>query len=168
MSAFQWFGQKVAQVVYGDIDKRLLKGGQEWQRISRSLAPVKTGRLRAMETFTVDTATHTLHLHMGAPYDIFQEFGTRNMAPRPHVRPALNAIARMWGGNVSMDFAAPVGHAGLLASTGHDRAAGFAGSASPRFRPLTARQSKHVGTTLHRSITLLNRGNTKRARFHVR
>lgn len=163
---FTWLGNKVADFVFGEIDARLNASGQQWLAMSRALAPVRTGRLRAEEGYTV--ANRTLTLIMGAPYDIFQEFGTRNMRPHPHVRPALNAIGRIWSGNIEMAFNAPEMH-GLLAHTGMGRkTAGYTASTHPSFRPLTARQAAHVEKHLIPGIKKHHRKNVKRAKFTVR
>src|SRR5947209_1365055 len=111
----QWFGARILQGVQDWRDQRLHEAGATWLAQSRALAPVKTGELRAKEGYTV--ADGTLTLIMGAPHDILVEFGTRFMAPRPHVRPALNAVGRIFGG-VEMQFAAPFITQPILAHKG--------------------------------------------------
>lgn len=165
---FRWFQDKVMGVVYGAVDARLLQAGQMWEQKSRALAPNRTGFLASMETFQVDKATHTLRLQMGAYYDIYQEFGTRFIPPRPHVRPALNEIGRLFGGNIAMEFAVNPNHAGLLASTGKGRAPGFAASARAGWKSLTPKQARHVQDVLIPSARAHHRGNVRRATFTTR
>lgn len=157
-STFQWFGEKVRDAVLGDIDRRLVEAGHQWLAASRALAPKRSGRLAAEEDFQV--ADHTLILIMGAPYDIFQEFGTRYLPPRPHVRPALHQIGRLFGGEILMDFNAPgpIPWAGIHATEG-----GFRLPAG-----LTHKQRQHVQRHLVPVSKRLHFGNVKRAKFRVR
>ncbi len=160
-SSFQWLGAKVEKAVLGDVDERLRRGGAEWQAISRALAPKDTGFLASQETYTV--ANHTLTLHLGAFYDIFQEFGTRFIRPHPHVRPALNAIGRMWGGNIEMDFAVPFIASPIYASAGRNAGVRPVHFAVPKH--LTPRQRAHVKQHLMPTSARLHKGNVARAKF---
>jgi len=163
-NVFTWLGDRVLQAVGYDIDARLQAGGAAWLQRSRALAPVRTGELRAREGFEV--SNHTLTLIMGAPYDVFQEFGTRNTRPHPHVRPALNAISVPWGGSVVMDFNRLGGSlwAGMYAHQ-----AGFVEPGpSKRYGKLTPRQREHVRRHLMPVSRQFYRGNVRRARFRVR
>lgn len=157
-STFQWFGDRVLNAVLGDIDARMVTAGNQWLSISRSLAPVRTGELRAREDFQV--VDHTLVLILGAPWDVFQEFGTRTLAPRPHVRPALAAIGRTLGFDVEMHFNRPGGSTwgGIHATEG--------GFVVPK--GLTRGQRLHVQRHLVPMSQRLHRGNVKRAKVRVR
>lgn len=160
-STFQWLGDKVQAAVLGDIDAKLQASGAQWQAMSRALAPKKTGYLASQETYTV--SNHVLTLHLGAPYDIFQEFGTRFMRPHPHIRPALNAIGRVWGGSIEMDFAVPFIGMPIYASVGRN-----AGSRPVHFavpHGLTHKQKRHVERHLMTTSKKLHKGNTARAKF---
>jgi hypothetical protein len=156
-STFKWLGAQVQATVQSEIDRRLVRSGEEWLRASRALAPVRTGYLRSQEDFQV--ANNTLILILGASYDVFQEFGTRRMAPRPHVRPALNAIGRVWGG-IEIDFNRPGGGVwqGILAHEG-----GFVTPSN-----LTHAQRQHVRHNLLPASQRLHRGNVRRAKVRVR
>ena len=160
---FQWLGDQVENVLRQNIDERLQAAGATWLSLSRSMAPKKTGFLAAEEGFTV--ANGVLTLVMGAPYDIFQEFGTRNIRPHPHVRPALNAISRILGSEVVMDFntIGPSTWQGLHAHKGT-----FIKPSSIQPRPLTRAQHEHVRKHLMPVSAALHRGNVKRAKFRVR
>ncbi len=170
--AFQWFGDKVKAAINRHLDDKMHQTGAAVVARAQAMAPVRTGALRASISYLVQYneagGRSTLHIQVGMPYGIYQEFGTRNIPPHPFIRPALNEIGRIWGFDVNMQFAAVPGHAGLLAGTGHGRSqAGFAASASPRFRPLTPKQIGHVEKSLIPSIKRHHRGNVKRARFSV-
>lgn len=154
--SFQWLGSQVTGFVDRLVEQKLRASGAEWLAISRSLAPVDTGRLRAEEDFRV--IGKTLTLIMGTPYDIFQEFGTRYIRPHPHVRPALNAIGRIWGTTIEMEFAAPQIARPIFAHKG--------GFVVPQ--ELTPKQRHHVVTHLLPTSRRLHRGNVKRAKFRVR
>jgi hypothetical protein len=157
-ATLKWFGRQVQDALLGDLDQRLEQAGAAWLAMSRSLAPVKTGRLRAEEGYRVRDGTLTLI--MGAPYDIFQEFGTRNIPPHPHVRPAMAAIGRVFGGTIALQF-------NTLARgpwTGIHAVGG--GFVVPR--GLTAKQLHHVRSRLLPVSQRLHRGNVRRARMTVR
>lgn len=157
-SGFQWLGDQVVQAVNRDIDLMLNQAGTLWLQRSQALAPVRTGRLRAEEDYQV--ADRTLVLIMGAPYDIFQEFGTRNIPPHPHVRPALNEMSRIFGTSVEMVFNRPGGSqwSGIHAHEG--------GFVLPH--DLTPKQRAHVARHLLPVSKSLHRGNVRRAKFRVR
>jgi hypothetical protein len=158
---FTWLGDQVAALVNRDVQSKLEQSGAAWLAMSRAMAPVKTGALRAAENYRVEG--NTLVLIMGMPYDIFQEFGTRNIRPRPHVRPALNAIGRIWGTSVEMEFNAPYIASPILAHKGD-----FVIPSGIQPRPLNARQKHHVQNVLRPSAKGLHKGNVKRAKFRVR
>ena len=153
-----WLGQQVIDFVNARIDQSLVNAGNAWLDRSRALAPMKTGRLRAEEDFQV--VDRTLVLIMGAPYDIFQEFGTRNIPPHPHVRPALNEINRLLGTSIELQFNRPGG------SQWHGIHAHEGGFILPK--NLTRRQLKHVRERLLPVSKALHRGNVKRAKVRVR
>lgn len=63
-------------------------GGEIWA-LARELCPVRTGFLRS----TIYVATMPMRLDVGARanYAAYVEFGTRRMAARPYIRPAIEA-----------------------------------------------------------------------------
>jgi hypothetical protein len=162
-SGFQWLGGQVENLLRRNIDERLYEAGSQWLVMSRALAPHRTGFLAAQEGFTV--VNGVLTLVMAAPYDIFQEFGTRNIRPHPHVRPALNAMARIFGSDVVMDFntIGPSTWQGIHAHKGT-----FIVPSAIQPRPLTRAQHEHVRKHLMPVSAALHRGNVKRAKFRVR
>lgn len=60
---------------------------------AKRLCPVDTGRLRASITHTVGRDGQGIVGTVGTnvTYAVFVELGTRHMAPRPYLRPALAA-----------------------------------------------------------------------------
>lgn len=75
---------------------RTYRRGQVLHRASRPGSPpaVDTGRLRASYTWRVGEDAQGPYVEIGTNvlYAPFLEFGTRKMAPRPHLRPSVNAI----------------------------------------------------------------------------
>ncbi len=149
-------GKSMVSAIQGDVNAKLKKGGAEWLTLSRSLAPLRTGELRAKEDYKVEDSKLTLIL--GAPYDIFQEFGTRNIRPRPHVRPALNAIGRIWGAKIEMSFLSPHISSPVLAHQ--------AGFVHPK--GITAKQRAHIKANLLPASKKHYKGNVRRATMRVR
>lgn len=175
----RWGGRKLGDIVNETIGQNLEETGEVVVRRARQLAPVDTGALRDSIDYIVlhgeGGDRSELRITIGMPYGIYREFGTRNTLPHPFIRPALLEARWIWGFDLNVNFAG-VGYEsaqagpwhGLLASTGKGhRVAGFTASASPRWKPLTARQIRHVETKLIPSIKKHHRGNVKRARFTV-
>ena len=65
--------------------------GQEMEDMAKSLAPVRTGRLRDSIYHHVNPEDLTMDFGNNVEYGVFVEFGTRRMAAQPHIRPALDA-----------------------------------------------------------------------------
>ena len=146
-----------------NITERLQVAGTAWLARSRALAPVRTGRLRDEEDFIVEG--NRLRLILGAPYDIFQEFGTRYIRPHPHVRPALNEIGRIFGAHITMDFNTMSSAAwqGVYHHKGQ-----YIVPSAIQPKPLTAKQRAHVAKHLVPSGKQHYKGNVKRAQMRVR
>lgn len=164
---FRWLGDQVKAKVDQMIEDRMYRSGAAIVARAQQLAPVKTGALRNSIGYvvTLGPGTKTLSIQVGVSYGLFQEFGTRNIPPHPFIRPALNEASRIWGADIQTMFASPAGHgpwAGLIATN-----QGFALSQHSR-KPLTAKQAHHVKTKLVPMSRKLWRGNTKRARMHVK
>lgn len=162
-STLSWLGDKVADALFGEIDRRLTQAGEAWQTQAQSLAPVKTGALRSSLYYRVEA--RTLVVGVGVPYGIFQEFGTRNVPPHPYMRPALNDLGRMLGAELGMEFNMGGGGPwqGLYAHGGT-----FVEPSAIQPRPLTGRQRAHVRSSLMPTSKRLHRGNVKRAKMVVR
>lgn len=162
-STFQWLGDKVLGAVLGDIDRRMVDAGNRGLAVMQAMAPRRTGFLASQESFAV--VDHTLVFRFGAPYDVFQEFGTRYIRPHPHIRPGLRAIGHTLGFDIELQFNRPGGPQwhGIFAHQG-----GFIVPSGIQPRPLTQAQHAHVRRHLMPTSKRLHRGNVKRARMVVR
>ena len=156
-----WFGDKIAALVNRDVQSKLQQSGATALAIMQANAPVYTGNLRAKEGFHVNG--NELIFTFDAFYDIFTEYGTRYMAPHPHIRIGLNAIPRIWGSSVVLDFNAP-----YIASPVLHHKGSFIVPSGIQPKPLTAKQRHHVQNVLKPSAKGLHKGNVKRAKFRVR
>lgn len=175
----RWGGRKIQDIINDKIDGNLYETGEIVVSRARQLAPVRTGALRDSIDYIIlhgeSGERSELRITIGEPYGIYQEFGTRNISPHPFIRPALLEARRIWGFDLNVNFAGAGYSAtqggpwhGLLAGTGKGhRVAGFAASASPRWKPLTWKQVTHVEQVLKPSIQRLHRGNVKRSKFTV-
>ena len=170
-----WFGDaagKVKEWVHAKVEARLFVLGERIVSRAKQLAPVKTGALRDSIGFVVayddGGGMPSLHVQVGEPYGVYQEFGTRNIPPHPFIRPALNEAGFMVGLDVNVGFAGHANHHGLLATTGRTPG-GHAGFAMHHrnTRPLSQKQLHHVETVLKPSIKAHHRGNVKRAKITV-
>ena len=157
----EWHGADVVNEIGRRIDAQMLELGAKVVAEAVRFAPKKTGALALSLRFDYSLSTHTLVFTSDLPYDIFQEYGTRNMLPHPHWRPALNAVGEIFGFNTEMAFNVPPITDPLLA-----RGPSFLAPKS-----LTAKQREHVAHALkpishrlyhHRS------GNIRRTEMRVR
>ncbi len=135
----EWHGADVANEIGRRIDAQMLELGRQVVVKAVQFAPKKTGRLATSLEFDYSLTSHTLVFTSDVPYDIFQEYGTRNMLPHPHWRPALNAVGPIYGFNTELMFAnVPSIRDPLLA-----RGPGFLAPKS-----LSAKQREHVAHAL--------------------
>ena len=157
-SSISWLGDKVTTWVNQQVDRKMVDAGNAFVVRAQSLAPVKTGTLRASIDYQV--IGRTLTIIIGAPWGIFQEFGTRTIPPHPFIRPALNEINRIFGTDVEILFNRPGGSqwGGIFAHQG--------GFILPH--NLTAKERAHVAKHLLPVSKKFHRGNVKRAKFRVR
>lgn len=157
-STFQWLGDKVLGAVLGDIDRRMVDAGNRGLAVMQAMAPRRTGFLASQESFAV--VDHTLVFRFGAPYDVFQEFGTRYIRPHPHIRPGLRAIGHTLGFDIELQFNRPGGPQwhGIFATGGM--------TVVPR--GLSGHRLAHVRQHLATTNKRLHRGNVKKAKMVVR
>ena len=161
----EWHGSDVLNEIGKRIDANMLEMGQKVVAEAVRFAPKKTGRLAGSLTFDYNLSTHTLVFYSDMPepnYDIFQEYGTRNMLPHPHWRPALNAVGQIYGFNVELAFANVPAIRNPLRAIGPT----FQGP-----RSLTAKQREHVAHGLKPISKRLwehSSGNVSRAKMHMR
>ncbi len=106
-SGFTWLGAQFTKQVMGDADTKMRAMGEAIVGKARSLAPERTGALKAGIGYTYRQSDHTLSIHADEPYSIFQEYGTRYIRPHPFIRPAIAAVAgRVWGASaIEIEFA---------------------------------------------------------------
>ncbi len=127
---FRWAPQALVAAVHRQVDTRMRAMGNHGVQVARDLVPVDTGQTRDSIGFTFDQATQTLELYADTRWAIFLELGTSRMEARPFLRPALAAMAALWGGgNLAMGLRnAPEKYAsGYRASTGGHVALGRRG-----------------------------------------
>ncbi len=86
----EWRGPQVLDEIDNRINAQMLALGAKVVAEAVRFAPRKTGALEMSLRFDYNLGTKTLVFTSDLPYDIFQEYGTRNMLPHPHWRPALN------------------------------------------------------------------------------
>lgn len=69
---------------------------EEAAEIARNLAPVDTGALKDSITTEMQGNQYasTGIIHVGVPYGIYQEMGTRYMAAQPFLAPAIDAVSQ--------------------------------------------------------------------------
>jgi HK97 gp10 family phage protein len=159
-SGFQWFGAALTKTVLGDIDAKLQLTGQQIVATAQSLAPVRTGALRA--GIDSQVANHVLTITFAEPYSLFQEFGTRTIPAHPYIRPALNAVNRVWGGTIDVEFNVPLITAPVVTHKGT-----MIVPSGIQPRPLT--QAQHRRVQANAAVAKQHyRGNVKRAGFRVK
>jgi len=127
--------------------------------IAQRYAPVETGRLRTSISYAYDNQSHAISFIVGAPYGIFQEYGTRHMMAHPYLRPALNTIGTIYGFETSMEFQNVIRTDTKLLSHG---------PTYQMHKSLTAAQKEHVRTKLKPVAERHHIGNVSRAKLKVR
>ena len=155
-STFTWLGDKVLQAITGDIERKLHTAGAAIRSRAYMLAPKKTGAMAASIDYRV--VGSTLTIFVGAPYGMFQEFGTRSIRPHPDIRPALNELGRIFGSTIEMAFNTPVYAQPIIAHQ--------AGFIVPK--TLTPKQKAHVAAHLLPTSKRHYKGNVRRARLYAR
>lgn len=79
----------------GPVASRLRRSGVRVQNRAKQLCPVDTGRLRSsiqlVDPHQVSTDVLSVRVGTAVNYARYVEFGTRYMAARPYLRPALGA-----------------------------------------------------------------------------
>lgn len=101
MGAFQFFRDKLNDLVGGSVDRKMQ---QTANVIEQTLIPrihVISGYLKSTSGVTYRQSDKTIMLHFDAPYAVY-EFG-RGGTHDP-VNPALQAGAKLWGGNFEVHF----------------------------------------------------------------
>lgn len=153
------FSQQFSDALHSRIVTHMRQIGIVVTNLAEQFAPKKTGRLATSISYQLDESNYTLTFLVGAPYGIFQEFGTRHIRPHPFLRPALNRVPEFHGIQTEMAFLnTPVVHAPI-----HAAGAGFHLPSS-----LTTQQVQHVRTHLTPTSKRHFVGNVSRSKLRVR
>ncbi len=102
---WEWRGDKILDEIDDRINAEMLRIGNLVVEIAKRYTPVRSGHLQASERFDYNLIDKTLTFISDVGYDIFVEYGTRNMKPQPHWRPAINTVGPVFGYNLEMSFA---------------------------------------------------------------
>ena len=73
-----------------DVKKVVQVNGSEMQRAAQRNAPVDTGNLKRMIVYRSEDGGFTARVASTAEYAPYQEYGTRFMVGKPHIRPAYH------------------------------------------------------------------------------
>jgi len=79
--------QSLDNTLQQSIQQQLERWAMEVLEFARSLAPIRTGRLR--DSIYAKTSGWVIQIGAEAPYAIFVEFGTRYMQAQPFLYPAV-------------------------------------------------------------------------------
>lgn len=66
--------------------------------------PVMSGYLRSTIGYTYDQSRKLGIIHADAPYAAIIEEGSIYQRAQPYLRPALNAVGRIWGGSMQISY----------------------------------------------------------------
>lgn len=92
MGVFRWTNLSALQ----HAPDSLMRGiGEQVARDARSYAPVDTGRLR--NSIKVDAQAGNITVYSDVDYAVYQEFGTRHIAPRAFMGKALARVRAFYG-----------------------------------------------------------------------
>lgn len=90
------------------IDAKMREMGEVGLAEARRLVPVDTGQLRDSIGTIYRQSDKAVQLYADKYYASFIEWGTRFHAAQPFLRPALRAMAKVWGGgSVNLELATP-------------------------------------------------------------
>lgn len=104
MGVFSFVSDWRRRLIDDPIDARMRRSGEEFVRVARDLVPVRSGYLSSTIGYTYDQSQKHLIGYADAPYSAIVEEGSIYMRARPYLRPALNAIGRMWGGSTQISY----------------------------------------------------------------
>lgn len=105
MGLFDFVSDWKHKLIDAPIDAKMRLAGETAVGIAQNdWVPVRTGYLRSTIGFTYDQSRKLLILHADAKYAAIIEEGSIHQRAQPYLRPALNAIGRMWGGNTQISY----------------------------------------------------------------
>lgn len=93
-----------AKYIQPKIDKKMNEAGQAFVAEARRLVPKDTHQTENSIGYTYRQSDMQLICHVDTSWAIYLELGTSKMAPRPFMRPAMNAISAIWRGSVQLSF----------------------------------------------------------------
>ncbi len=93
-----WNPRPLLQDVDSKIAAKMVQMGNIGIAEARRLVPVDTGQLRDSIGYTYRQSDKTLQLYADKFYSTFVEFGSSRSPAQPFLRPAMTAMARVWGG----------------------------------------------------------------------
>lgn len=146
----------------GRVTGMLERMGSAVAEEARRLAPVRTGQLRDSIGYTIRQSDKTVQIHADVRWAYFVEFGTRSMAARPFLRPALLA-ARNWqnrGVNTELQFPAIQQSARPMP---YPRANPAAISANDKINAGLGKRFKGLGSLVHKRPSVVFHGRTGRS-----
>lgn len=77
-------------VQMSDVKKVVRKNGSEMQKKAQKEAPIDSGHLHDVIFLEITDGGMTAEVESTAEYAGYQEYGTRFMTGKPHIRPAFN------------------------------------------------------------------------------
>jgi HK97 gp10 family phage protein len=86
---------EVERQIAEQLHAAILQAMQAGAEVARQEAPVKTGALRDSITVEDNGIEGGVSLGAGVEYAIFQELGTRHIAPHPFVAPGMQEARRV-------------------------------------------------------------------------
>lgn len=158
MGVFSFVSDWKHKLVDAPIDAKMRLAGETAVNIAKNdWVPVQTGYLRSTIGYTYDASRKLLILHADAPYAAYVEEGGYNRRAQPYLRPALNAVGRIWGGNTQISY--PNAYA-LGGRTGNPEIAEFNRKTSERL---------HKGASGRAKVRYqhTNHANQSRTRFRM-
>lgn len=158
MTGFDWRGDQVMSEISHRIDDQAHRIGRDFVRVAQTYVHVLTGFLRNTIDYAYDSSTHSISFIVGAPYGIFEEFGTRYREAHPYIRPALNTVGTIWG------FETEVLFTNVIPT---DKELLFGGGRYIGGKGLTEQQKEHVRTKLKPVAQRHHIGNVSRAKMRV-
>jgi HK97 gp10 family phage protein len=157
---FNWNGEAVVDEVHARIAHNMLEMADRVVNLAESFAPRETGYLATSIGYDWNYQDLTTVFTVGAPYGIFQEYGTRNMPPHAYLRPAINQVGPIYGFNVEMAF---------LNTPEYNQPVLAVGARFQIPSTLNARQRARIKENrLQSNKYYHSKGNVARARMHAR
>jgi hypothetical protein len=140
---FEWLGDEVAAKVIAEVDNSLVRlGGFLVQQMEQYVA-VASGTLKESFRDHFDPSTHTLTVFIPVFYGVYQEFGTRYMAPHPYIRPSIIDVGPQWEG-IPIDWTLIIHPAIQQHQRSEPLRATTTGFLLPKRQKLTPGQRTHV------------------------